>query len=698
MESMDDKNFSQNVIAVQTAKLSPLLQDGAVPITGQVTTLPVSSMSIALWGWFPTLSVISVLGILLIALAYEGGRLAQQQWPEPLFWVGMLLLFIPIALRLFSAKPARQERIALLVVVTVNFYLVKYLQYPLYFTSYDEFLHVRSARNIAASNHLFQANPLLPISAFYPGLEIVTNALSSLSGLSIFLAGTVVIGVATLLLALSLYLLYERLCNSARIAGIATLLYIANPGFVFFDTMFAYESLALPLTIFVVFVIVRRSYTPAHQRLGLTLLLWAALAAVVVTHHLTSFALLAFLCAWSIVPLLLWAVPVFRRHANQPVRPKPREAALVAFVLTIMWLRYTNWQAVAYMAPHLTDTIQQVIQILTHKAPTRQLFHSSTSSSVTPLWERIAAYASEVFILLGMPPGLFAIWRHYRANAFAITAGCLALIYPVSLLLHLTQTGAELANRAIEFLFVALALVLAVGAMHILLTHSASWKRMTIVTGAVAIIYFGQMVLGSGQPWALLPGPYLVSADARSIEPEGIGAANWANTYLGPGHIIASDRENTLLMATFGNQVAETGASANISVSWVLLSPQFAPGVVTILQQDNIQYVVVDLRLSTALPAVGTYFNSANSQPATTPISRAALTKFDGMQQVSRVFDSGDIIIYNVESIAKGPAITPLPKHFRHGPARPSRPAPPKKFSQPEAWVRSFYLWDILPP
>lgn len=169
----------------------------------------------------------------------------------------------------------------------------------------------------------------------------------------------------------------------------------------------------------------------------------------------------------------------------------------------------------------------------------------------------------------------------------------------------------------------------------------------------LVIISFGQMILGSGQPWALLPGPYLVSADAHSIEPEGITAAEWANSYLGPGHRIASDRINTLLMATYGDEQVITGGNGNNSVAPVFTSLHFGPGVIGILQQDRIQYLVVDRRLSTSLPYVGTYFNKPANGGAqiTNPIASSALAKFDGIPNLNRIFDSGNIIIYNVEAI-----------------------------------------------
>src|SRR5437773_9757751 len=47
------------------------------------------------WGWLPALSLTSAVGVFLLALAYNGGRDAAQ-WADPLFWFGLLVLFLPI--------------------------------------------------------------------------------------------------------------------------------------------------------------------------------------------------------------------------------------------------------------------------------------------------------------------------------------------------------------------------------------------------------------------------------------------------------------------------------------------------------------------------------------------------------------------------------------------------------------------------
>ena len=610
------------------------------------------------WGLLPEFSLTCAIGVFLVALAYEGGRLSISS-ASVLFWIGLLLIVLPVVIRLFSSKPTRGERIALLIVLSLSLYLVTYLEYPLYFTGFDDFSHLRTAQDIIASGHLFQTNPLLAISPYYPGMEIFTTALSSLTGLSLFASGILLLGVADLIFVVGLYLFFEHFTDSPRMAGIAAALYMANPGYLFFDMNFAYESLALPLAVFVLFAVARRSKAPASQRLGLNVVILLGLGAVVITHHLTSFFLVAFLVLWTLVYLILSAVAFVRRNRTHRGRigPSPGWVAIAGLVIAFIWLTFTGDRAVGYLLPHLQNTAQQIMQILANKSAPRQLFHN-TSGFVVPLWERLLSYASVALILIGLLFGLFKILRSHRANVAILTLAVVAFGYPVSQAFRLTPAGAESGNRATEFVFLGVAFVLALFAVKFWSSHTPDWRRPVIILGAVSIICFGQLILGSGQPWALLPGPYLVSADNRSIEPEGITAAEWAKANIKPGQNVASDRINTLLMATYGDEHTITGTDANIPAQQVFTSLHFGSGVISILQQDGIQYLVVDQRLSTSLPYAGTYFylTGASGQNAQ-KIQLAALTKFDNVQNVSRIFDSGDIVIYNVGAISHPPVI-----------------------------------------
>jgi hypothetical protein len=630
------------------------LKEGTAPELLDEDTIIAGRPTVDSWGWFPILSLTTAVGIFVEALADNAARSAVQG-SDLLFWFGMAMLFLPIAWRLLSPEPARRERIALLMMLEIALYLVIYLQRPLHFTAYDEYTHWRTAQDIVASGHLFHKNPVLPVSPFYPGLEIFTTAVSSLTGFSIFVSGNliIVIGVAGLVSVLALYLFYEHLSHSARTAGIAALLYMANPNYLFFTLGFDYESLAISLVAVVLFILALRCFAPALRHRGLTLLACLGIGAVVVTHHVTSYVLVAF--------LLLWTVISFLQSRFYKDQVGPGGAALIGLVLIVVWTKYTGDIAIGYLSPHAKDMVSEIGRILTHQTAARKLFVSSTGYQ-GPLWDRVIAPASTALIVLGLPFGLLQIWRHHRANAAALALTGGAFAYPISQALHLTESGAETSVRANGFLFFGVAFVLAIGATEFWLSRVPSYRRSAIIMSVVSVIIIGQLSL-TNPAWDRLPGPYLVSADDRSIEPEGITAAQWAHSYLGPGHMIGTDRVNTQLMMTYGGQLVDTPVAGEPApVGPVISSLQFDSTDEAILRLDQIQYLVVDRRLSTGLPWVA-YFD--DEQRYTQPIDPAALAKFDGIKNVSRVFDGGNIIIYDVEAITNGSPTTSIPNTHR---------------------------------
>lgn len=592
----------------------------------------------AMWGWLPILAVTSSFGLFLVALAAEAGRVSST-WAEPLFWLGLIVLFVPVSIRIISPKPVRQERLALLVMLGIELYLLRYLEQPLAFGFNDEFLQWRTAQTIAMSGHLFLPSPLLPISPFYPGLQIVTNALTNVTGLSIFASGMIVINTAGIVLVLSLFLFYEYISGSALVAGIAMMLYMAKPTF-FSDTLYHYEDLAMPLMAFVLFAVVRRSYSSKAYSMGLTLAIWLGLAAVVVTHHVTSFILDLVLIVWTIVFLILKRRTLNPKNRGQEIQGSPGGVALLAIILSSAWLLYTGARAVGYLYPTYSSTVSQFLQILAGEKATRQFFHDA-GGFVEPLWERIAAFAAVALIMLGLPFGLFQIWRRYRANATVLMLAIAALIYPISQLMRLTPSGVNLGGRLQPYVFGAVALVLAIGITHFWVSRAPNWMYRLPLVGIIAIIFIGGWVTGTSPLWNRLPGSYLPYSDQRSIQPESVTAAKWAFSYLGPGHRVIGDQVNTILMATYGGQWVVTPANDQIAVSSIYTSPTFDHDVVSTLQQGNIQYIVVDRRL------IG-----VDQTDYIEPLDAGMLAKFDGVQNVNRVFDSGNIIIYDVKAIS----------------------------------------------
>ena len=598
------------------------------------------------WGWLPTLSLAGALGLLLVALADNEARRAGSS-ADLLFWAGLLLQFVPVALRLGAAHVSRRERIGLLAMLGLGLYLVKIMHSPLFFTFHDEFVYWRTTNDAGRTGHLFNENPLLPVSAFFPGLAVVSTALISLGGLTIFSAGVLVVGVARLVLVLALFLFYEWVSRSERVAGIATLFYMANPNFLFFGAEYSYESLALAFAALALFAGARRARVDDGARVGLTLVVLLAVGAGVVTHHLSSYALAGFLVLCTLV--------VHVKNRGEADQPGPGGPALLAVVAPLAWLVYVATLTTGYLAPMLGGGIGELIQLIHADLTARQLFRDMTGQ-VPPLWERLTASASVGLVLLGLPFGLVQVWRQYRVSAVALALAGVACTYPASLALRLTNQGAETSNRSSEFLFVGIAFVLAVGIADLWLSSSPAWRRLVAFTGWAAVIFTGGAIIGWA-PWSRMPGPYLVSADTRSIEPQGLTAAEWARANLGPGNRIAADRTNRLLMGSYGEQRPVTGYGDGVDVPAMFTSPDWDPDDQAILASGRIRYLVTDRRLTTRLPMVGVYFEDGEegARQYSRPLDPAALMKFDRLPNVSRLFDSGDIGIYDVGALAGVP-------------------------------------------
>lgn len=598
------------------------------------------------WGWLPALSIVAACGLLLVSLADTAARNGIF-WAQVLFWVGVLVLFFPVAARLTSAD-TRRESMGLVLVLGIGLYIVKVLHSPIAFTFHDEFAHLRTAQDIFTSGHLFHENPLQPVSALYPDLEIVTTALAHLSGLPIFIVGLIVLGLARLLLVLALYLLFLQVSGSTRVAGIGAALYMANPNFVFWSAQFSYESLALPIAVLVLYLLVRRQQHSAPGRLGLTFLIFPLLAVVITTHHLTSYLLAGFLCLWEIAAYWL-------RRRGAVDRTSPGLLAVLTLVGSAVWLIYVATITVGYLAPHFEGAILELARnILSGQLAGRQLFHSSTGT-VSPLWERLTGIASAGFILLAMPLGLWGVWRRFRDRAIAVVLAIGALGYPASLAFRFTGQGWEIANRASESLFVALSFVLAVGTVHLWLRRPFRRTRSLVFVLWASVIFTGGIIAGWPPSWRL-PGPYLVADGPRSIDTRNVSASRWVRAYLGPNNHVAADSIDNLLLGSYGEQNIEITLNGGVDVSYLFLATQIGPQERALIRQGKIRYAVVDRRLTTGRPW-GVQFDGTSPRIdkfLDRPVAPQLFTKFDRAPKISRIFDNGAIQIFDVGAIARG--------------------------------------------
>ena len=289
-------------------------------------------------------ALITALGVLVVAIAYTAGRhgYSDSKVADYGYWAGQALIFVPASIRLLTRRGSTEAgTVTAIIGLTVAQYLCKLCYSPLSFTYSDELSHWRTAENILLTGKLFTPNYALPISPQYPGLEEVTTALVQISGLSLFTAGVIVAGVAHLLFAVTLYLLFRNIGRSRRLAGIAVLVYSTNPGLAYFDSLFAYQTLALAFMGVVLVAAWRLTGAESSgDRTGWAVIAMVGIVATVVTHHVTSYILTATLVLVAVASLLARD----RRSAA-----RSGALALWAVIVVAGWLIFASPQTVSYL-------------------------------------------------------------------------------------------------------------------------------------------------------------------------------------------------------------------------------------------------------------------------------------------------------------------------------------------------------------
>jgi len=568
----------------------------------------------------PLFCLLIALGLLMLGIADYQSRL-DWTWSGLFFWIAVLILFVPILIRLLF-DISRNERIGLILLSGIGIYMIKVLHSPVNFTLFDEFLHWRTAIDIVQHGRLYASNPMLTVSPLYPGMEIVTAALMQLGGMAIYPAGTLVVGAGRLVLVLGLYLVFEHFSESPRIGSIAAIMYAANSNFIFFDSQYSYESLALPLLVLALAMV-------AIGKMP-TLLIMLTIISVPITHHLTGYALAVIIGLWSAFSL------ISRRREWLPLA----FWAIIATLANVGWSKFIGSVTQDYLGPVFQSGIADFANILKGEKQSRQLFTAS-NGFVAPLWERIDGLLGTGLIGLSLPLGWLQTWHNHRRNAFALTLALITTLFPASLLLRFTAHGWEIASRTSEFLFLGIAFTLAFSTEWAL--HLPFRFRRPIIVVTLTIIFTGALIAGF-PGWARISGPYLVSADSRSIEAQGISDALWTKAWLMPHNRIAADRINRILTLTYGEQQPITVLNDMLEIGDVYNARVITQTELNLMDQLRVGYLVADKRLSLSLPLVNVYFEDDGDH--LTPFAPELIAKFEGAPRLERIFDSGDISIY----------------------------------------------------
>ena len=638
-------------------------------------------------------SVVAIVGagLLMVGVGDALGRTGHQSPVVPLFLAGLTFIFAPCAWRLTGTAATRNERVWVSVILGLGLLASYVFRSPLIFDNFDELAHSATLTRLLDSRALFQDNPILPVSPYYPGIELVTIATRWLTGLPLLLDQMVVLVLARIVTVLCIFLIVERACHSARAGGIGVLVYAANPEFYSLGAQYGYQTLALAFAVAVVYLLFVSIDAAQPKRGRLFALALISIAGMVVSHHVTAWLTVGFLVVWAaglrfiIDPpgrpataatagQILAPEDLARSQAGmasrdeQFARRKARRkeqsrivglAALVGVVLAGVWTAFLGHVLTGYIDPLVQAGTKSAAEILSQLHGNRKLFQNSAGGG-TPYWEEALILASAVFFCLIILISLYAVvWKKsVRGGKLRYLPAAIAAAYPLAMLTNISSDAKDIGSRTTTFIFFGVAVVVGGWLAGRLMTQRRVIERMATI-GVLVICFIGSTLYGGGPLPLLVNGPYIVGAHERSLGSPSLALANWVSTHLPAGSRVAVDRDNAGLLNAFGQVDPVSTLNGSDSPAPLFFDQQLTPSDIALIRKDDIRYIVTDTRLTEGLPLFGAYITPGETGRPTR-LTAAELEKFNSIPGVYRIYDNGAIQVYDLSRLlGERPLVAP---------------------------------------
>ena len=369
------------------------------------------------------------------------------------------------------------------------------------------------------------------------------------------------------------------------------------------------------------------------------------LIATVVTHHATSWMVLAFLIAWAAV-------------SRKGERKLLARAAVVMGVAVAIWTAILGTRIVGYLTPIVSTALQSAHAFLAGTSQ-HHVFGASGGTPPPADWERAFLV---VYTLATTFAALACAWimlsRAFRNQDRMLgLLGALNLAFPLTAASHFDPSVGELGDRAASFLFLPLALSCSL----IIQRHPRVTRRpagrahpfrpamLIALIGGTTIVYLGGTLLGSSPDYSRLPGPYLPSADFRTQDPETLAATGWAGRHLPTGATVAADRVPAVILGSEALWPV-TNPQQGFAPAQLYFSTAWGPQQTAIVKGLHIDYLYVDTRLADSLPYLGYYFSEGETTKPTR-ITVADVAKFAHVPGLKAVYHHGPVTIYDTSGL-----------------------------------------------
>lgn len=604
-------------------------------------------------------------GLTAVVRAYEIAQTTLTSTSEfGWFWAGMCLVELPLVWVMARRETSPSTRTALLIFYGLTSFLPKLLRNPGAPAYHDEYAHWRSTYEILSTGKLFQPNPIIRIISEYPGLHAATATIVQFTGFTIWRAATVLLILLHVALVLGVAALARSLGLDNRTASLVAVLYCLNSSFLYFDTQYAYESMAITLAVWTLVAYVRAIRSPdGNGRAAWAVLTVMLSAGTVITHHLSTLMLLAIMALISLAVSVPWLA---RMDGWGRTAATAWGLTVIAALIAGAWFHFVAPTTLSYLSPYLGEGISQLLQVANGSGAGRQLF----GASLSPWWEQKSAYIVTILALGMAIAGLLLIRAQIRngslprgrRRAIVCAFAILGLLYFPSTLFILSASGAEGARRSWAFTWFGLSILAGPAAAWLVdwcRHHASEWWRLCLYSGlmaALAVALIGGTAAGLQASYRF-PGPFLYGSDARSVTPELLAASEWFSARFGVNNNIVTDRYTGLVFASFGLQNTASPSAGFPTYDLYLAKAGARLGPSYLLDDLSISdytYLIVDQHMAYELPELGIYFvpsepGSLFRAPGNVPVFRGRLQKFNAVNWMVKVYQSDNYSIYRLD-------------------------------------------------
>lgn len=589
------------------------------------------------------LGVSTLAGVAGLVLVWYSYRLAFRDGGAhySVFWAGCLVAALPTAVRAGARLTPAWERVTQVVLLSTFLMGPKLLRTPDRPLYHDEYAHIVQSEHLAQSGRLFADNWLVPVIKSYPGLHAVTAFLIDLSGVPSWRAGQLLILVTHVLTAVGAYAVTAELWRSQRAGAVGACVYMLNAGYMYFDSQFSYEGMALALFVWIGYLSVRMlrcaeraaawRLTPVAGLLG---------AALVMTHHLTAIGTVVLLVVSGLSTAVL---PGARRACRAGLVPMLATTGGITALL-LVWLFAVSPYTLRYLSPYLGTGLRQLAGIVSSGSGGRELYAEST----TPGYERVAAFLS--FAVLGAVAVAHLVRSRWLRDdvrdgarlGWVLYGG----LYFLSVPLILSPMGAEASRRTWAFTFFGVSVIVAG-------LFAGPPRARPLPWGAAAVLAFVVLLVGNvsaGQnEYYRFPGRVVFGTDTRDVSSESLALAGWLRGVVPPGRRVATDRFNGLQLTYTGGLDVVRATDALPYWELYLESLPPSPRLAQEMRRLDVAYLVLDKRMTRTRPVLGIYFQPDEAFSLTEPLAPEQLDRYYRQPWASVILDSTTVRVVRID-------------------------------------------------